>query len=478
MSTVPPRPPALPLLATATAGAAAGLLALGLALARESVLLAPALVLALVAVPVVLGRPLLAVLALAVEDAMNLGAVLGGLGIRGVHLALLAVALASLALAVARGRLPVRGSPVLACAALYLGVQALAGLLAGSPGESVTAVFETGKDIVLLAVVGTVMAGSRGAGTLARVLVASVASLALLSVVQQVLGNATTFWGLSNVPLGGDIGSVTARHSGPQLDANFWGRVLVLVVPLAMALAAGARRRTERVGWLGALAALLAGIYLTGSRGTLLALLAAAACWLLLAGPRYRRLLLLSPALLLVLAVPGVGSRLATLTELSASSASLSRPDPSLQGRRTAQAAGLHMVEEHPLTGVGPGRFVVEMPDYQRRYALAESPPLAPHDLYLQQAAEGGLPLLMAWLTLLGSAVFSALRAKLLLLRRGAAATSAALLADGVLASLAGWSVASLFLHLATFRTLLLVMAIGVGLDGLARRQAAHGQDA
>ena len=463
---------ARPVLALAAAGVAIGLLGIAGALAVGRPLLAPVLVGGLALVPVLLTRPLLAVLALTVEDAANLGAVAAPYGVSGIHTVLLAVAVAATALAVARGIVRIPRLPlVVGCDVGYVAVEAGAALAAGWPPASSLAVTETAKDVVLLALVSVVVIATDGTVTLARALVLTVTALALLSVVQEfAFANATDFGGLSNVPLGADVGSVTARHSGPQLDANFWGRVLVLVLPLALSLAASAGGLPARAGGLAAGAVLAAGVYLTGSRGTLIALLAAVVVWLLLAGPRYRRSLLLSPLLLSLLVVPGVGSRLATLADVG-SATSIARPDPSLEGRRTAQAAGVLMVLEHPLTGVGPGRFVSEMPGYQRRYALTESPPLAPHNLYLEHAAEGGLLLLVAWLALTGGAALAAVRARLLLGRssRSAAARRQAALTDGVLAALAGWSVASLFLHLATFRTLLLVLAICVGLEARAR---------
>lgn len=470
---------ALPTLAVMAAGVGAGLLGLAASVSAGVPLAAPVLMAGLVALPVLLARPQLAVLALAVEDVTNLGGVGAQYGVTGIHTGLLAIAVAAVALAWARGALRVPRVPlVLVFAVLYLVAQLAAALAAGAPAESVVAVTETAKDIVLVGLVAVVVTATDAAVPLARVLVVTVTGLALLSVVQEfVFGNSTQFGGLSNVPLAADLGLFTARHSGPLLDPNFWGRVLVLVVPLALSLAAAAASRGVRVGWLAATAVLAAGVYLTGSRGSLLALVAAVATWLLLAGPRYRRVLVLSPLLLVLLAVPGVGTRLATLTDVGASS--LSRPDPSLEGRRVAQAAGLLMVTEHPLMGVGPGRFVQEMPEYQRRYGLPESRPLAAHNLYLEQAAEGGVVVLLAWLGLFGSAVLVALRARALLHHWAGsgerASPQAALLADGVLAALAGWAVASLFLHLATFRTLLFVFAIAAGLEARARAAMSPG---
>ena len=97
-----------------------------------------------------------------------------------------------------------------------------------------------------------------------RLMVLVVAGLALLTVIQQYfLHNSTTFFGFSRIPLAADIGAATPRHSGPEADVNFWGRTIVLFVPLALSLAV--MRSERRRWWVWALAAgtLAAGEYLT-----------------------------------------------------------------------------------------------------------------------------------------------------------------------------------------------------------------------
>jgi hypothetical protein len=122
--------------------------------------------------------------------------------------------------------------------------------------------------------------------------------------------------------------------------------------------------------------------------------------------------------------------------------------------------------------GVGPDNFLTVEPEYQRRLAL-DSPVLAPHNQYLEAAAQTGLIGLAAWLSLLGTVVFSAWRARSL----GRACAGAldedapVPLANAVIAAMAGWAVASAFLHLATFRTFLLVAVLGAALDARARRR-------
>ena len=369
-----------------------------------------------------------------------------------------------------RGELRPGWSPVLPAAVLYAGAIGVTALLSADPAPGQRLLVGTAFDLAWFVVVLVLLSAPGAPGLAAATFVSVLAGLCALTVLQEfVLGNAVTFGGLAKVPLTSDLGSVTARHAGPQVDVNFWGRVLVLGAPLAAGLWAGSERGRRSL-WIGCALLLVMGVYLTQSRGALLALTAGAVTWVLLADRRHRRLLLALPVLVAVaLAVPGVGSRLATLTDLGASASA--RPDPSLEGRRSAQQAGLQMFRDHPLLGVGPGRFEEVTPAYQRRVQTSAPGVFAPHDLYLQLAAEGGLVLLAAWLMLLATGTFVALRARVLL--RDSSGPDPPLVA-GMLGALLAWSTASLFLHLATLRSFLLVIGLAGASDLLARRRRAR----
>lgn len=412
----------------------------------------------------------LALVVLVVAETANLD----GLGEqRGLPLVLIGLILLAGACAlwgVRRGELRPGWSPVLPALALYTAAIGATAVVAPQPGAGQDMFVGTVVDLVWFAVL-LVLLSAPGAPMLAGAsFVGTLAALALLAVLQEFLvGNDFTFGGLSQVPLSTDLGSVTARHSGPEQDVNFWGRVLVLGVPLAVGLWAGSAP-VRRWCWVGCAVLVSTGVYLTQSRGALLALAVGLVAWPLLAARRYRQLLLGLPVLLAVaLAVPGVGSRLATVTQLGPSPLTL--PDPSLQGRRDAQRAALQMFWDDPVFGVGPGRFEQVTTAYQRRLPFEVSDVFAPHNLYLQFAAEGGLVLLGAWLALLATGAFVANRARVLL--QGAGGPEPPLVA-GVLAALVAWSTASIFLHLASLRTFLLVVGVGAAVDLLARRRDAR----
>lgn len=435
-------------------------------------------------VPLLLACPTASLLALTISEAANLSGVAGTHGVPAVHLVLLGLATASTALAVVRRKLRLFWSPVFLSGLVLLCAQAGAAIAAHDPSLSIPVVLETARGMVFLVIVATLVAGSRRRPRIvAAAIVTTLAVLSLLTVVQAfALHDRTDFWGFANVPISIDIGSVTARHAGPQQDVNFWGRVLVLAVPLSLSLAVLAHSRLRRGSWLIAVLAILAGIYLTQSRGALLAAVVSLVVWALTTGRRYARFLLAAPLIIAaILAVPGVGSRLQTLSSLDSTSVAV--PDPSLEGRIAAQQVGVRMVREHPLLGIGPGNFEAVEPGYLRQLGL-QTIVLAPHNEYLEAAAEGGIVGLSSLLLFLGTAMFVALRS-CVLASRGSWHRSPSIgrtLGAAVLAALSGWLAASLFLHLATFRSLLLIIALGTALDVQARDAAegafARGSDA
>jgi len=112
------------------------------------------------------------------------------------------------------------------------------------------------------------------------------------------------------------------------------------------------------------------------------------------------------------------------------------RNDPTNRDRVAMVDAGVRIVRDHPLTGVGPDMVIRVYPDYRAADAVE---PIQPHlhNVPLQIAAERGLPALAAWLwfvVLLG-------RDLLRLLRKGPYPS----LAAAGLAALAAMLAAGLF---------------------------------
>lgn len=431
-----------------------------------------------------LGLAEVALLALVLVEVTNAGAVLPAVGPLNVYIAALALAVGALALGVVRGQLRPGWSPLYLLVAIYFVTQLVSLAVAADTGVGWADVTETGKDIVFLVVVTALLSATRQYGQVARAVVLATTALAGLTIVNEVLlDDVSAFAGFAQIPLPVQTGIPIARHSGPQADPNFWARTLLLFIPLALSLGAAARdRRWPRTslatgwGWVLAVGVLTVGVYLTQSRGALVALVLILGVWVLLSGRRYRRpVLLLSPVVVVVLLlVPGVGSRLMTLQGLGDARSAVG--DASLVERVALQEVGLAIVTANPGLGVGAGNFDRVFDEFSSTSTVQPrgvDGAYAAHNLYLELLSEGGVVGLTGWLVLYGGALLLSVRAFLLTPPDGTSATSRIRwLALGAGAGLLGWAVASVFLHLTHFRVLMVPLALVAVLDQHARERA------
>lgn len=466
-------------------GAVAGL-AVAVA-AHVTVLVALGLPVALVVTYAALEVPLVALALLQVVAWSNVSTVAGSHHGLSLYLLALAIGAISTVLAVNRGARSLFGrSPVYLLVALVIVVEGISLIASAYPLQSLATPTERLKDVAFFLVTIALIRVSGRLLTAVQLIVATIAILAGLTIIQQyLLHNSTTFGGLSGIPAGSlstGAGSSTVRHTGPEADPNFWGRTIVLVTPLALSLSVLRwRDRLDRIGWrrhawLGwsiAALALAGGEYLSQSRGGLLAFAVAGVGWLIVAAWKFRRWLLLLPVVLVlvVAGVPGLGSRLGTLTELTHLSANTT--DPSLLERIQAQEVGLAMFRAHPATGVGVGNFAAVEPMFLDQPGVLNTGQIfAAHDLYLEIAAEQGVLGLGAWLLFYGGALFISIRALTLAAQLGN--RDLQLISLGVLMGLVGWAAASAVLHLSDLNDLLAMIGLVTVIDIHVRREAEH----
>ncbi|MDQ3988420.1 MAG: O-antigen ligase family protein [Actinomycetota bacterium] len=397
----------------------------------------------------------------------------GVLAVPEVHRATLGIGVLSALIALRRPeirarllRLPVAPVALFACYVLSL-MPAL--WFAPTPAASAAAVDRLLKDGAVLVIVLVLGYLVNRPWWIAAAIVATLAVLAALTLVNQIALGASpsTFGGFATVSrqLGEDI--TTPRHAGPIGDANFWGRMLVLGLPFAVALvhrSVVAGRRLPPFGWGLATVAMLGGIYLTQSRGAFLAAGVGLVVWVLASGPGVRRQAVrLAPLALVGLLIPGVGNRLLNLASVFEGGPAY-LVDPSLVERAAVQRVAAIVFTDRPLFGTGPGSFPLVVHDYSsRENDLLIGSVTAPHNLYLEIAAESGLVGLTGWLILVIGVMVLSVRSLIGLAggnQDGRAGAPTRALAAAVLAAVVGWSLASLFLHLAQFRPVLIVFAL------------------
>ena len=133
------------------------------------------------------------------------------------------------------------------------------------------------------------------------------------------------------------------RYVGIFDDPNDLGLLFVSVLPMAVYLSAG-RGLLRRLFWLACAALILYGIYLTNSRGTMLAV-----------GVIFGVYLWLKRGKLIALVFGGAG--FVAMRLIKTRFQNLEASGSSALGRIDAWYAGLHMFVAHPLLGVGVGNF-------------------------------------------------------------------------------------------------------------------------
>ncbi|HEY5192260.1 MAG TPA: O-antigen ligase family protein [Solirubrobacteraceae bacterium] len=265
---------------------------------------------------------------------------------------------------------------------------------------------------------------------------------------------------------------IEGRATGTIGDPNELAAALIVGLALAAGLLLSrGRSLAVRLGGLAVIPFCAAGVFLSLSRGGLIALGA-----LLLAGPflagRWRPAM---ACLLLVVAASGFlyFTQIASLPARERVTASNGG-----SGRTDLWTVGLRMVDAHPVGGVGVGNFPVASANYvlqpgllERSELIFSTAPKVTHNTYLQVLAEMGFPGLFLFLGIIGISLICAFRAARLWSRHGAVGMEA--LARGVLLGLIGLLVADFFISEMYGKLLWTMLAIGPAMLAVARQEVA-----
>lgn len=453
-------------------GAAVGVAVLAAAswvIGLAPVLLVGGLPCAVAAAIYLVRRPQWTVVAMAVCEVTNISGVIGPWGPISFFRISLLLGLVTLGLTlrdpVARGRLNRWTLVFIGLVGVFLTTRFLSSIGAADIGGAFGLLKNEVADLAFVVIVMVLLQMTERQWTVAAAVVISFAVLSVLTLLNQVLfGGTMSFGGFATVTQASGELVTTLRYGGPLPDSNFWGRHLIMGLPLAGALIVRAQRaglRQAVMGWAAAMLAILAGIYLTQSRGTFIATFVALAVWTVLSGPSARRAAVkVLPVAVLFLLIPGIGNRLlALLADVYGSQPSYSI-DPSVASRMAAGEVAWAMFDDRPIFGFGPGGFQLMVERYSGLVptAVTNPPTAAAHDLYAQMASEAGIVGLLGWAVLVvGVVLCIAIRVSQLALRSETVERS---LAAAVLAALVAWSVASIFIHLSYLRTFGILLAL------------------
>lgn len=387
----------------------------------------------------------------------------------------------------------VRRQPLVRTAALPLMVAyflalLLSAALAPRPGSAESLVVFLTEGLLLYLLVSNSVRSAEGLRRVVWTLVLAGAVMGGLSIYQEwtqsyenSLGglaqvNASSF----SVGEGLEGARPRPRLAGPIGETNRYAQILLVLLPLALALARGEPSRLRRALAAGSAVLALAGIVLTFSRGAAVALAAVLAIMLLTGFVRLRHAVALALALL-VLAGTVAPDYLARIRSLGGVAEAVDdgsgTADGAVRGRLAENLGAWSAFVDHPIVGVGPGQYAAQ---YSREYGnetgfrFLETERRA-HNLYLEIAADTGL---------IGFGVFMAMvsitcaqlwrLSRFLSLRRPEHANLASALLFGLVAYLAS----GMFLHLAYARYYWLLLGLANAGIWILTREASRSVDA
>lgn len=362
----------------------------------------------------------------------------------------------------ARARLNRWTAAGVALVGVYLAGQLIAMVGTVDLTASKGVLWRSAVDVIYLLIILVLTQTTGKPWTVATAVAATLAVLSILTIVNYLSGGHQMFGGLASISQAKGQLITTQRFGGPYGDSNFWGRLLVLGLPMGWALAQRSRRAGKQLlgtMWLLSTVPMVIAVYLTQSRGTLLVAGLAVVLWFIASG-RPAKLALIPAAVAVAFVIPGIGNRILALGSDLFGAERKYDIDPSVLGRQASQEMAWQMFQQRPVFGFGPATFGGQVPYYTDRVATAVHEGLvAPHNLYAQLLAESGLVGLITWLIMVGG-VFTILALRI----SSDPASMDRALAAATLTGVVTWSVASIFLHLAYFRSFAIVLGLACAL--------------
>lgn len=285
-----------------------------------------------------------------------------------------------------------RPPPLAVPVLLFMGLSAVGFAVAAEPEEALPVVRSLIVGFLLLVAIATLIRERRQvqwvfAGTSATAVI-----IGVYAIYQYTAGTAPEGFLTSG-------GTLVSRVGAGFGHPNQLGGFLVLLAPFSLAGALLSNR--GRFLHIAALACASLGIYLSFSRGALIALVLIPFFFL-----RGRRALLIAPMIVLLLAV-------ATPSLVQERFSALTTDESNVSSRLDIWRTAMTIWTEHPVIGVGLGGFpqaYAEAPTPGKQFlpqTLFKPPPHA-HNLFLQMLAEQGLAGLVALLGVLVTALVRA----------------------------------------------------------------------
>jgi O-antigen ligase len=262
------------------------------------------------------------------------------------------------------------------------------------------------------------------------------------------------------------------RASGGTGDPNFFAAYQVVAIPLVLVLSSTARRPAVRMFLYATVLVLIASVLTSLSRGGLIALAAITFLTLVLPAQTLFRSRLQKVAVAVVVVICAAVAFNAVSGAFAPRLESMFSGDGS--GRLALWKGAWTSIQERPLTGLGYGAFapssndlILRTPGVSLQHIQLPTGGKEAHSAYIGTTADLGIPGLVLLLGVLASTV-RALR-RTAMRARETHDWFVMRVSSALVVSLAGWSVASLFLSSETSRPLWITIGIALALPKLVR---------
>lgn len=268
-----------------------------------------------------------------------------------------------------------------------------------------------------------------------------------------------------------------ARLCGPIGEQNRYAQVTLMLVPLGLFHFLSEPTAKGRALAAVATALSAAGCVLAFSRGTAIAFVLMLVLMALIGQLRLRHLMfLMLGAVLLLMAAPQYRTRLAsiqTLVDVTVTGHTAEGElDGATRGRLTVMLAAARVAADHPLLGVGPGMFNYYSREYGNDGGMrALEGTREAHSLYLEIAAEHGLPGLACFLIMVSVSLYHLMRTRL---NWQTADPQLSNWASGFMLAIASYLATGIFLHFSYARYFWLILALADATSHLGRRATTH----
>ncbi len=189
--------------------------------------------------------------------------------------------------------------------------------------------------------------------------------------------------------------------NGPVDDSNYEALAIVMAIPVSVWILCYDKSRWWRGIALGSTVLLAFGVFVTQSRGGLVALVVLAVGGWFQSSRKLRALLLVGGAV----AMMALASPQTTWDKLRHVKVSGDGPmngdELSTRSRIEVWRGGLRMIASNPIFGVGPDQFKQVLPQYNPGILRTAHRSFIAHNTYVQIGAEGGIPSLALFLGIL-----------------------------------------------------------------------------